>query len=145
MKSMFIPKNITKIDSSAPFATDVITVDKDNPSYTVVDGVLFTKDMKTLVNYPCNLNPGTSYTVPDGVERIDRFAFAFCNLQEIILPDSVKIISPNAFYGYSSDLISFPKTYTQPEGAVFTQGDFRYQVIDGGLSVVGFCGDPDIE
>ena len=45
MKSMHIPKTITKIDSSAPFPTETITVDENNPSYTVVDGVLFTKDM----------------------------------------------------------------------------------------------------
>ncbi|MDO4544060.1 MAG: leucine-rich repeat protein [Clostridia bacterium] len=74
-----------------------ITVSEDNLYYKAVDGVLFTKDGKTLVSYPKG-RAIKSYTVPDGTETIGAYAFSDCNnLIEIEMGDSVETISSCAF------------------------------------------------
>ncbi len=86
-------------------------VDEANKSFCDVDGVLFTKDMKTLLFYPIakdlveeknnegNIIEVSEYTIPDGVETIRTKAFYKCYpLKEIIIPDSVKRIEEKAFF-----------------------------------------------
>ena len=87
-----------------------ITVDPDNQWYKDVDGVLFTKDGKVLILYPvCYGQQPTdkedeftypdAYTVPDGVERINNFAFLKNgHLRDVTLPDSLKEIGVMAFF-----------------------------------------------
>lgn len=75
-----------------------ITVAKDNPYYTDIDGVLFTKDLKRLICYPCG-KAGQTYIVPDTVEIIDEYAFADnTNLRKVVLPSSLKRIEFRAFF-----------------------------------------------
>ena len=87
-----------------------ITVDPDNQWYKDVDGVLFTKDGKVLILYPvCYGQQPTekedefaypeAYTVHDGVERINYFAFLKNgHLRDVTLPDSLKEIGVMAFF-----------------------------------------------
>jgi len=73
-----------------------IDVDENNPNFCSVDGVLYTKDMKKLVAYPVG-REDTSFTVPDGVEEIGERAFMISpNLEEIVLPDSLRTIGKDA-------------------------------------------------
>ena len=75
-----------------------ITVSKENAYFTDIDGVLFSKDMRRLICYPCG-KVGASYSVPNTVEVIEEFAFADnTNLREIILPDSLRRIEDQAFF-----------------------------------------------
>ena len=81
------------LDSS--FTT--IEVSPESPYYTVVDGVVFTKDVKTLVYYPEGLE-NTSYTIRDGVETIGAGAFyGNMKLTEVIMPNTVTLIQQKAF------------------------------------------------
>ncbi len=74
-----------------------ITVAEDSPYYSSVDGVLYSKDKTTLVCYPAG-KTDEIYTVLDGVELIEYYAFSSClKLKEIILPDSLKSIDDWAF------------------------------------------------
>lgn len=74
-----------------------IDVDAANTNYCSVDGVLYTKDMKTLCVYPSNKS-GKEYTIPEGVETIAAAAFAYPRcLKTLNIPDSVEIIEKNAF------------------------------------------------
>lgn len=88
-------------------------VDPENEWFTAVDGVLFTKDMKTLVCYPTAKNitldrfgltkDTTTYTVPEGVENIRNRAFYRCGyLTEVFLPTSLKTIGEMAFHTCSA-------------------------------------------
>lgn len=78
-----------------------INVSKDNKYFTSLNGVLFSKDMKTILCYP-NMN-GSKYIIPDGVETIAMNAYYKCsNLKEVILPDSIKFIEDRAFHGCDS-------------------------------------------
>ncbi len=74
-----------------------IEVDENNPYYCSVDGVLYTKDMKTLVQYPQNKS-GESFTVPESVTRIGACAFTYAaNLKEVKLGENVYEIANKAF------------------------------------------------
>ncbi|MGN0538564.1 MAG: leucine-rich repeat domain-containing protein [Candidatus Fimenecus sp.] len=90
-------------------------VSKDNPYFCDVDGVLFTKDMKTLLFYPLakgvQVKEETNdkgekeevkfieYAIPEGVETIRTKAFYKCQyLTKITIPQSVKVIEEKAFF-----------------------------------------------
>ena len=55
-----------------------ITVSPENKTYSSVDGVLFNKDKSELLAYPIG-NKRSSYTIPDGVEKIGKKAFYGCS------------------------------------------------------------------
>ncbi len=68
-----------------------------NTAYVDVNGVLFTKDMNTLVSYPAGKTE-TSYAVPSGVTMIGDYAFEYCTaLTSVTLPNSVEYIGYYAF------------------------------------------------
>ncbi|MGN0517245.1 MAG: leucine-rich repeat protein [Acutalibacteraceae bacterium] len=74
-----------------------INVDSNNKCYTSVQGVLFTKDMKTLVRYPC-AKIGQNYVIPSSVTSVENGAFEDCiNLTSISLSDNLKRIGDCAF------------------------------------------------
>lgn len=76
-----------------------ITVDADNTSYKSINGNLYTKDGKTLIQYAIG-KTDTSFIIPDGVTRIGEWAFSGCsNLTSITIPDSVTKIGEQAFEG----------------------------------------------
>jgi hypothetical protein len=66
-------------------------------NYVTVGGVLFTRDMRTLVAFPSGLDV-SEYTVPDLVEHILPFAFAGNGyLTKINFPAGLKTIGAQAF------------------------------------------------
>ena len=99
LKSITIPKNVEKIENNflkRCYNLQEITVSKENRNYKDIDGVLFDKNMDTLVIYPCGRDG--VYRIPDGVKKIGEKAFYFnYNLNDIIIPDSVNEIKNWAF------------------------------------------------
>ena len=93
-------------------ALTAIKVDPSNGIYKDIDGVVLTKDGKTLVTYPYKrdgvLNPtydgtpaqhpGMVYKIPDGVETLAKGSFALVNEVTAILLNDVKTIEKGAFY-----------------------------------------------
>lgn len=120
--AIHIGKNVKEIGDWALENNQKVTkftVDKENEYFCDVDGVLFTKDMKTLLFYPIakdlqdelddkgqvkkddygNNIKYSVYTIPDGVEVIHTKAFYKCYpLKTIAIPDSVKRIEEKAFF-----------------------------------------------
>ncbi|MBR5759421.1 MAG: leucine-rich repeat protein, partial [Thermoguttaceae bacterium] len=79
-----------------------IEVAEDNPNYCSIDGILFSKDGKTLLRYPAGREQ-EKYVVPEGVETIGHNAFSNCYLlTEIEVPSSVTAVESGAFQGCSS-------------------------------------------
>ncbi len=71
-----------------------VRVPEENEHFTVRDGVLFTKDMKTMLYYPCALaREDGVYHVPEGVETLAMFALFESGLRELVLPDSVRTLA----------------------------------------------------
>ena len=104
------PENtLASADSALSYGATWVEVDVR----TSKDGVLFNKDLSTLICYPCSY-PETEYTVPSGVSRIEDYSFyGVTNLQEIIIPSSVTTISNNVFYRYSGKI-----TINKPKGSI---------------------------
>ncbi len=74
-----------------------IDVHKDNPKMVSVDGVVFNKNMTTILAFPNGV--GGSYKIPDGVVSIGAKAFYECTyLSEVIMPNSVEAVYNEAFY-----------------------------------------------
>ncbi len=101
ISSLFIPKGILTIDGGAFWecrTLNNIDIDAENPNYTSIDGIAYSKDKTVLVHYPA-AKSGTSYIVPDNVAAIERCAFDHNqNLKSISLPETVIQIGDSAFW-----------------------------------------------
>ena len=121
-----IGPQVTKIDAKSFYSCwklERIEVDEDNPVYCDVVGVLYTKDMKTLVCLPINhdlylakqdgievdLWPGDdgyeeykknymTIVIPSTVETIGDLALNYNALSDIYLPEGLKTIGDLAFF-----------------------------------------------
>ncbi len=121
--SVNIPASLTNIGLYAfgsCEALEYINVDEKNPAYSSVDGVLFSKDMKTLVKHPDN-KAGAEYTIPEGTTTIANRSFASCqNLTKINIPQSVTAIENNAFqFCPSLESITIPQSVTVIKNQAF--------------------------
>lgn len=107
-REICIPKTVVRIEGIflteyGPDSVPVkrfkkITADPENPCFTSADGVLFTKDMSTLVCYPCGKS-GDSYKVPGSVRTVGEGAFENnVNLRKIELSPGVKRLERQAFF-----------------------------------------------
>lgn len=75
-----------------------IRVKTANKHYSSSNGVLYNKDMTTLLIYP-NMR-GETYIIPQGVTQIENFAFYTCtNLKSVTLPEGLESIGEGAFDG----------------------------------------------
>ncbi|MDE5841123.1 MAG: leucine-rich repeat protein [Muribaculaceae bacterium] len=114
-ETLMIPGSLTDIMPGAFYGTQVkaFEVDTYNMSYTSMDGILCSKDLKTLVMMP----PATeleSYTVPSSFSEIGAYSFAGCGMKKIVVPENIKNIGSNAFEGCGSlTEISLPSTLTE--------------------------------
>lgn len=76
-----------------------IEICEENEFYKTIDGIVYTKDGKTLLKCPRN-HPG-KVVVPDGVEVIAESAFEDTSITDIVLPDSLRKIERRAFFDCS--------------------------------------------
>lgn len=89
-----------------------ILVDSANPYYQSVDGVVYSKDMKSILAYP-NGKETTEYTIIDGVEEIGANAFATSiKLSKLNIPNSVKTLGYYCFGEMSISSLSIPSGVT---------------------------------
>ena len=135
IETVYIGKSVTSLYGEAFVnlrALKRFVVDEANESFTAVDGVLYTKDMKTLLCCPKAYEGGKEFTVPETVEIISRSAFSDCGFEKIYLPEGLKRIESMAFLKAESlkEIVSYKgeKTYASlPEGLEFIGLDcFNY-------------------
>lgn len=92
-----IPDSVTTIEGN-PFRylAAEIQVSPENPTISVIDGVVFNKDGTQLIACPCN--KAGAYEIPQGVLEIGTHAFENCNdLTDVTIPASVVSIVGNPF------------------------------------------------
>lgn len=101
-KRVIIGKDIRQIGSCFLNCSLLASIDVDafNPDYTSIDGVLYNKDITTLIRCP---EGKEKVTIPHSVTEIGTEAFHGCSsLIEIRIPHSVTRIGLRTFYGCSS-------------------------------------------
>jgi hypothetical protein len=106
IRQLHIPKALTNIHETCFANADCLwqcnrlhqfTVHPDNPNYTAIDGVLYDKQLTTLVAYPCG-STDTTFTLPPSVHSINSHVFAECeHLKEVILNPHMHSIGDSVF------------------------------------------------
>ena len=70
----------------------------NNNLYSEIDGVLYDKDQKTIVCYPCQRRE-ESYTIKSGITTVGASCFNTCVfLKEMVVPEGVTVIGESAFF-----------------------------------------------
>ena len=114
LEELRIPKNVQTIKSNPAYSTTVkrFTVDSQNTFFAVQDGILFSKDMTSLVGYP----PGKTdreYVIPSSVTSLGDYAFSTAkNLQKITVPNNVTTLGEGAFSKTGITNITLPESIT---------------------------------
>ena len=100
LTNITIPDRVTSIGVYAfEFCSSLtnINVEKENSSYSSIDGILFNKTQTVIIKYPGE-KKGTSYEIPNSVTSIGNDAFYECSsLTNITIPNSVTSIGASAF------------------------------------------------
>lgn len=96
--TLHIPAGVSDIPVLDYTFVEAYQVPDDHPLFQTVDGVLYSRDGKTLLVYP-NARKASHFDVPFGVETIEKSAFAENDyLQSISLPLTLKEIGRSSFY-----------------------------------------------
>ena len=99
LSSVIIPANVCSYYESFVACDNLerIIVAENNEHLVSIDGVIYTKDMSTLLQYPAG-RKNENFVIPDGVTKITNNAFRECkNLQNLTIPASVTEIQ-SVFY-----------------------------------------------
>ena len=123
LTSVTIPNSVTSIGKGiCARCTQLkqISVEEGNDKYISIDGNLYTKDGKTLVQYAIG-KKDTSFNIPSSVTSIGDIAFHYCtSLQSISIPNSVTSIGEGAFIGCTSlQSITIPDSVTSIGNSAF--------------------------
>ena len=114
LTSVYIPAGVTFLGTEegdangtafcACLSMTSINVSSENPNFSSIDGVLFSKDRKTLYQFPCG-RKGT-YVIPYGTNTISSYAlYESDSLKSITIPSTVTRVEP-ASMGYCNTLDS---------------------------------------
>ena len=121
--AIYVPEGVLEIttdgwSAASNFAS--ITVSPNNTVYASVDGVLYNKELTTLIKYP-TAKADATFDIPAGVTAIGFGAFANAtNLTSVNIPASVQTIETSAFQSCSAlTSITIPDGVTTISGGVF--------------------------
>ena len=123
LTSVTIGNGVTSIGNSAFYgcaALTSITVGSNNQAYRSINGNLYSKDGKMLIQYAIGKNDAR-FAIPEGVTSIGYEAFSNCTyLTSITIPNSVTSIGEYAFGACSSlTSVTIPNGVTSIGHAMF--------------------------
>ena len=100
-----------------------INTSDNNQYFKSVDGVLFTKDGKTIVRYPMGKDD-VAYSIPDGVLTIGEEAFDYAKIANVTIPNTVLTIESYAFENCKNiQTLTIPNSVTTIGGSAFNGCD----------------------
>lgn len=98
VKDLFIAKEVAAFDITGVFGSKVLStveVEKGNPNYASIDGVLYNSDVTKVVYYPSEREG--SYELPESVVEIGDRVFEAKTLDSIKIGQNVTFIGTGAF------------------------------------------------
>lgn len=99
IKEITLSKNVEELSGTSFTrleSLEKINVDENNPNYSSIDGVLFSKNYADLLVFPSAKNV-KSYTTPDGTSIINFNSFYKVKyLETLIIGDGVTLIAENS-------------------------------------------------
>ncbi|MBP3686668.1 MAG: leucine-rich repeat protein [Clostridia bacterium] len=144
---LHLPKNVRSASSLCyKCGLSEITVDEENPYYTAKDGILYTKDMSTLVCFP-EAKSVEQYTLPESVTKIENGAFGrLIRIDRLVLGEHVQEIPEELFGGTTNfgnkgsknDLTLVVKEGSKAHefaSSLFTQSDKTLLCHNEGISI----------
>ncbi|WP_337592931.1 leucine-rich repeat protein [Ruminococcus sp.] len=100
LKTVKLSTGVAKIEKNAfgsCSALQEVQVAKDNPNFSSLDGVLYSKAQDTLVIYPA-AKTDAAYTIPGGVTSVAMYAFSENPyLETLAIPNSLIKVGDSAF------------------------------------------------
>lgn len=119
-----------------------------NDTYASQDGVLFSKDLTTLVRYPSGRSG--AYIIPDGTETIAQVAFYDQQLlSELTIPDSVTTIENIAFAGNTALTTVNLSCFKSDLASNFDSSVLNYihswNYTANGATIISTCSDCDTQ
>lgn len=118
--NLYIPKTVSKVNREGYYfeylrPLNEYVVDPENQHYKSVDGVLYSKNGKRLIDCPVKME---SITVPEGVEIIENIHH--CECEEVIIPASVKVFQ--WFYAGGNYVVDEAnEAFRSVEGALYSK------------------------
>ena len=93
LKEIVLNKHIKEIASQilGCYSLEKVTVPEDNPYFTSINGIVYSKDLTELVFVP-SMAVIKEFIVPDHVLYINPKAFCDSNVEKVIFPDHIKKI-----------------------------------------------------
>ena len=144
LQKIVIPKSVDTIKTDLYcFTTPALTtieVSSENPYFASVNGVLFSKDKKTIYAYPAG-KTAESYTIPTGTQIIEQNAFFKAKyLKYVTIPQTVTTMEAVAFrYAEGLEEITIPSSVTEFGSGMF--GDcpnLKKATINGNMEILSY-------
>ena len=135
--SITIPANVATIGKNPFYDCNRLTsITVDNDNFTLVDGILFDKNITKLICYPGG-KKDTTYTIPDTAMSIEDYAFYNCSsLKNVSLGSASKLssIGDSAFYHTGLTGITIPDSVTSIGDKAFYKCESLASVTFGSAS-----------
>ncbi len=132
LKTITVPASV---EEGAFFFHSVadIRVDAQNPVYASQDGVLFSKDMTWLIQYPGG-SDRTQYQVPRQVKVIGEEAFSACyRIVQVLFPEGLTDIRAYAFANTNLTAVHLPASMQRVGPYAFLYSGITQLQVDGGI------------
>ena len=136
LTSVTVPKNVSSIGDgvfSSCLDLENAFVADENTSYMDEDGIMYSADGTTLVQYPCARSG--SFVIPDGVTSVGMYAFAWSSVTSVTIPSDVDSLDAYAFsYSASLTSVTMPDSIDMEITAFSGCDALTYVMIRGGAS-----------
>ncbi len=135
-----IPASVTSASGFSRYYSNLqnIYVESNNNNYKSLNGVLYSHDGKTLVDYPPK-KTGTTYTIPENTENIGSNAFyGNTTITSITIPDYVQTIGESAFESATAlTSVSLGTGITNLSSRVFYGTKFTTITLPASIETIG--------